>query len=125
MTAEETPSRGDIFHDRESMMKVWIDERRNIDVNASLMWENLRFFSVLITAIITANTFFLNLTVNNPSLGNGVFSLVLPSLVILLSIFGYRDMGRRWERTLEPIAHLNKLEELLGLHSPSYEEKCL
>jgi hypothetical protein len=53
----------------------------------------------------------------------GVACLVLTSLVISLSILGYREMARRWERTLEAIAHLNKLEELVGLRSVRPEKR--
>jgi hypothetical protein len=59
MTTDKTPFHGDIFGDRESILKVWIDERRSRDVNASLMWENLKYFTVLISGIITIDTFFL------------------------------------------------------------------
>ena len=36
---------GDILGHEESMLKVWVDERRSRDVNASLMWENLKLFA--------------------------------------------------------------------------------
>jgi hypothetical protein len=121
MSDDKTPEKS-IFQDKSKLLDIWKDERRSRDNSADLMWENLKFFSVLITALITANTFFLNLAVDNLSLGNSLFSLVLPSLIILLSIFGYRDMARRWRRTLEAIAHLIKLEGLLGLREPIPEE---
>jgi hypothetical protein len=126
MTTDETQSK-DIFGDRESMLKVWIDERRSRDFNASLMWENLKFFSGLISAIITVDTFFLKFTLDG-SMGSKYtseltfFSIVLPILVLVLSLCGRNDLRRRWKRTLEAIAHLSKLENLLGLDK-SVKEK--
>ncbi len=98
------------------MLKVWIEERRSRDVSVDLMWENLKFFSVLISGIITANASFLKLTFDNLTLGYAVYSLVLPFLIISLSFCGKSDLKRRWKRTLELIAYLNKLEDLLGLN---------
>jgi hypothetical protein len=119
---------GDILGHEESMLKIWIDERRSRDVNASLMWENLKLFSVLIPTIITVGTIFLRVALD-PSLTKYtdqllLGSLVFPSLVILLSACGIIDLHRRWKRTLEAIAHLLKLEALLGLHE-YYEGKVL
>jgi hypothetical protein len=116
----------DIFGDRDAILKVWQDERRSRDFNASLMWENLKFFSVLISAIITADTFFLKFAseVTNSTVISlfsipvnmiYLFSIPIPILVIFLSKYGKQDLRRRWSRTLEAIAHLSKLENLLGL----------
>lgn len=106
------------------MLKIWIDERRSRDISAGLMWENLKFFSLLISGLITANTFFLGFIFTNSSsrdpsinLGYSLITFVLPSLIIYLSLCGFLDLRRRWERTLEAIAHLTKLEDLLGLRA--------
>jgi hypothetical protein len=109
-----------IFQDKSKLLEIWKDERRSRDNSASLMWENLKLFSVLIPAIISVDTFFLGFIFDNSSqnhtYGLALLSLVLPVLVIALSIFGISDLYRRWKRTLEAIAHLLKLEGLLGLH---------
>jgi hypothetical protein len=121
MSDDNPKSQSNIFGDRESMLRIWIDERRSRDFNASLMWENLKFFSVLISAIITVDTFFLKLTFDGSLPGHAfelsIFSLVFPALVMSLSWFGKNDLKRRWDRTLEAIAHLIKLEDLLGLNA--------
>ena len=83
---------------------------------------------VLIPAIITIDTFFLQAIFDNESPENtsdnkspeNTFGLrflifVFPILAITLSLIGESNLKRRWERTLESIAHLNKLEDLLGL----------
>jgi hypothetical protein len=108
----------DIFTDKERMFKIWLDERRSRDKSADLMWENLKYFSVLISGLITANAFFHKLTFDNLTLGYASFSLMLPILIILLSFCGKSDLKRRWRRTLESIAYLNKLEDLIGLNEP-------
>lgn len=118
MNNHNTTSDRDIFNDEEKIFKVWLDERRSRDKSADLMWENLKYFSVLISGIITANAFFLKLTFDNLTLGYALFSLVLPSLIVSLSFCGESDLKRRWKRTLESIAYLNKLEDLIGLNEP-------
>jgi hypothetical protein len=119
-------SNGDIFKNRESLLKVWLDERRSRDVSAGLMWDNLRLFSVLIPAVITVNILFLNFIYRDPTketiLELQLISLVFPIMVISLSVAGNVDLFRRWNRTLEAIAHLIKLEGLLGLREPIPEE---
>lgn len=118
MSGDKTPQK-DIFQDKDKLLEIWKDERRSRDFNATLMWENIKLFSVLIPAIITVDTFFLGFILSNSLPGYyAVVTLVFPGLVIGLSWFGFSDLKRRWDRTLEAIAHLNKLEGLLGLHTP-------
>ena len=123
MTNSETLTPGDILNDPKSMLEVWKDERRSRDFNATLLWDNLKLFSVLIPAVITVETFFLKLvyegSVSKPPPELVWLSLVFPFVIILLSTAGIFDLYRRWIRTLEAIAHLNKLENYLGL------DKCL
>jgi hypothetical protein len=82
------------------------------------MWENLRLFSVLIPAVISVYALFLRL-IYEPSMGEytsvllGV-SWAFPIVVIILSGCDILDLYGRWNRTLEAIAHLSKLEKLLG-----------
>jgi hypothetical protein len=116
---KDNPTPTDIFTDKENMLKVWIDERRSRDYSVGLMWENLKLFSVLIPAIITANSFFLGLTLDDRSWSvYDLLSIVFPVLIVSLSMYGNKDLRRRWRRTMEAIAHLRKLEKLLGLDSP-------
>lgn len=116
MNNHNTTSDSDIFTNRERLLKIWLDERRSRDNSADLMWQNLKYFSVLISGLITANAFFLKLTFDNLTLGYALFSLMFPSMIMLLSFCGKSDLKRRWKRTLESIAYLNKLEDLLGLN---------
>lgn len=129
MTDDNVRSRK-IFEDPKFALKVWLDERRSRDVSAGLMWENLKFFSILISGLITANTFFLGFIFDNASPGNALVILgyslttfALPILIIYLSLCGVLDLKRRWERTLEATAHLTKLEELVGLRSSRPEKR--
>jgi hypothetical protein len=118
-SGDEIPQ-DDIFNERDKLLEIWKEERRSRDKSADLMWENLKLFSVLIPAIITVGTIFLRLALD-PSLAKYIddmllLSLVFPVLVVSLSLFGISDLYRRWKRTLEAIAHLLKIEGLLGLH---------
>jgi hypothetical protein len=122
MSNNNPTSQDDVFGNKERLLKIWSEERKSRDFNATLMWENLKLFSVLIPAIITVDTFFLKMTLDN-SLAEytailSLFSLVFPIMIISLTLCGNSDLRRRWERTLEAIAHLHKIEDLLGLNEP-------
>jgi hypothetical protein len=127
MSIDKWASHGDIFKDKESLLKVWLDERRSRDVSAGLMWDNLKLFSVLIPAVITVDTLFLNFIYEDSMKEHTLellwFSFAFPVMVILLSVSGNMDLFRRWNRTLEAIVHLNKLEKLLGLDEPLPQDK--
>jgi hypothetical protein len=118
---------GDIFKDKESLLKIWLDERRSRDVSAGFMWDNLKLFSVLIPAVITINTLFLIFIygdpMKEPTLELRLISLAFPVMVISLSVAGNIDLFRRWNTTLEAIVHLNKLEDLLGLNESLPQDK--
>ena len=121
MSVDKWASQGDIFRDKESLLKIWIDERRSRDVSACLMWQNLKYFSVLITGIISVDTFFLGFALrplSDYTFMLSLFSFVFPILVVALSLCARNDLKRRWKRTLESIAYLNKLDDLLGLNKP-------
>jgi hypothetical protein len=91
------------------------------------MWDNLKLFSVLIPAVITVDILFLNF-IYEDSMKEHIlellwFSLAFPVMVILLSVSGIMDLFRRWNRILEAIVHLNKLEKLFGLDEPLPQDK--
>ena len=93
MCADGTLTQGKILDDLKSMLEVWKDERRSRDISAGLMWENLKYFSVLIIGIITANAFFLKLTIDYPTrLECAGLSLVFPFLIISLAYIGNKDL---------------------------------
>ena len=89
----------------------------------------LKAFAVLIPAIITIDTFFLQAIFDNelPENTSGFRFLIFlfPSLVITLSLIGESNLKRRWERTLESIGYLNKLEDLLGLRGNLPENRTV
>jgi len=111
-----------IFEDRDSLIKIWSVERRSRDFMASLMWENVKTFSTLISALITADIFFLRFLLED--MGSSFqqhlvsvkfLSLILPTLIMAMSILGERELRREYVRLLESIVHLAKIENLLGL----------
>ena len=63
--------------------------------------------------LIAADTFLLKFSID---MKNWFFLIpILPVVILALSIAGKRDLNRRFHRVLEAIAHLSKLENLLGL----------
>jgi hypothetical protein len=106
-----------IFDDRDSLVKIWIEERRVRDFHAGLMWENVKYFSTLLSILITADILILRmlLEVNANSNLVLILSLILPAFIIVTSILGEQELKRRWKRVLEAITHCAKIESLLGL----------
>lgn len=108
------------FEDKELLTKLLLDEKRSRDFQAGLMWENLRYFSTLIAALLTADLYLANFLMGARLATWPTVSILfpLPATVFALSVFGERDLGRRWSRILEAIANSVKLEHLLGLNDP-------
>lgn len=108
----------DIFENRENLIEIWKEERRSRDFSAQLMWENVKYFTAIITALITAHmalfAFF-----RNAGIYQWMFYvplIIFPGSILLLSYYGERDLKRRWIRVLEAIVNLIKIEGILGLY---------
>jgi len=104
----------DIFDDKEMLMKVWTDERRRRDFQATLMWENIKNFSAIIASLITVDSIIL------AALSGGKIYLPIllpfvPMIIVFISAAGKYELTRRWVLVLEGNSHLFKLEQLLGL----------
>ena len=105
-----------IFHDKETLIKIWLDERRSRDFQATLMWENIKYYTTLISVLITADIFILKILLGVKMLALSILSLILPTFIIFISRLAEANLERRWRRFLECVVHLAKLESLLGLH---------
>lgn len=109
----------DPFADERLLMALLMDERRTLDLDASLMWENLKFFVPIVTLLITAD-----LTLTEFFLVYGRGMIILPMvtslvgvLVIALSFFGFSDLKERFRRMLMITTHVQKLELRLGIRA--------
>ena len=108
-----------IFDDKDKLIEIWKDERRSRDVSAQLMWENVKFFTTIIGALITAHMTLLGF-VKSSGIPQWIFygSLItFPGSILLLSIFAEKDLKRRWKRVMDAIVNLSKLEGLIGLYA--------
>lgn len=104
---------------KEFMERYLIDLKRQTDFQASLMWENLKFYSSITVAAVTAYVVVLGLfiaiiNVNKLAI---LITIALPALMIITSVQGERDLRRRWRRMLEVITTSAKIEEYVGLRS--------
>jgi len=106
------------IEDKDLLIKILLDERRSRDFQAALMWENVKFFSTLISALITADILLLRLFLDlkmRSSIPLLLLYLMLPGFIMSMSYMGERDLKRRWKRILEAIANCSKIESLLGV----------
>ena len=108
-----------VFDNNDHLLKIWVEERRRADFHASLMWENVKYFSTLLSILVTADVFIVKLWFEPKADPGIVFisSLILPVFIVATSILGEKELGRRWKRVLECLAISAKLEGLLGLCS--------
>jgi len=108
-----------IFEDRQNLIKIWENERRTRDLNATLIWENMKYFSGLFGGLLVAHTAFVTLISTN---NNDVLTLqfrfsvlAFPIAIICMALCAEIDLRRRWSKFLLVVTQLLKLEELLGL----------
>ena len=117
----------DIFDRPDRLLKIWENERTTRNYNTQLMWENIKFFVGLVSALLSAHMVLLGFfwTIRDHGsltlFGNtfnwfGIALLVFPGAISLISYYGWKDLRMRWQRFLLVATHLLKLEDLLGLH---------
>ena len=109
----------DIFDNIEKLIEIWKDERRTRDVSAQLMWENVKYFTTIIGALITAHMALLGF-IRDAGIPQWIFYgslIIFPVSILLLSYYAVRDLRRRWMRVMEAIVHLVKMEGILGLYN--------
>jgi len=109
----------DVFGKREELIRIWESERRTRDLNATLMWENMKYFSGLFGGLLVAHTALVTFIWTN---NQGTFPIELiqmmiafPIAIIGISCCAFIDIRRRWSKFLLVGTQLLKLEDLLGL----------
>lgn len=114
----------DIFKDKETLLRIWENERNTRDLAVKLMWENLKFFSIFIGTLLAAYIGFFDFiarTLISPdsiyaAILNGIILFPIPVTIFVLALYAYNDLEQRRERFYLVVTHLLKLEDLLGLH---------
>lgn len=107
-----------IFDNKKELIEIWKDERRTRDISAQLMWENVKYFTTIIGAFITAHMALLGI-IKDAGIPQWLFYgslIVFPVSIILLSYYATKDLKRRWKRIMDSIVNLIKLEGILGLY---------
>lgn len=112
----------DILDNKDRLMQIWERESRTRDLNVKLMWENLKYFGSLISALITASVTLIGF---NIQFGNEYFFLlliiILQLFIILLAQYAKNDLQERRRRFFLVVSHLLKLEVLLGFYDDSFQ----
>jgi hypothetical protein len=99
-------------------MRIWESERRARDLNSKLMWENLKYFGTLISALITASVTLMGFFfTKNPNILIPILIYGLQIFIILLAEYANNDLTERRKRFFLIVSHLLKIEVLLGLYS--------
>jgi hypothetical protein len=119
-------STDDIFSDsnRDLLIRMWERERITRDLNVKLMWENLKYFGTLISALITASVTLMGFFFENhahPLIP--ILIIGLQIFIIFLAIFADSDLTERRKRFFLIVSHLLKIEALLGLYDEDYSQK--
>jgi hypothetical protein len=113
--AKEKP----IFEDRQTLLDIWKTRSNDMKFYQDAMWKSVQYFFVLISALISANLVGIGTIVGLKTFQTQFYLLVtfliIPILVIILSFIGIAILRRRFSRFLELVAHLGKIEGLLGL----------
>lgn len=105
----------DIFSNKDQLLTIWKSERELTNFSAKLMWENVRTMTTIIAVLVTADIALMNFIFTSNSTYWPLLPF-LPSIIIIFSIYSWKDLKNRWRRVLESVAHLIKLESLLGLY---------
>jgi len=108
----------------EVLIRVWENERNSRNFAVKLMWENMKYFSILIGSLLTAYTALLGYISTNPisfaiysiAIFNIMILFPIPAFIIVLALYARNDLIERRRRFLLVVTHLLKLEQLLGLH---------
>ena len=117
--------------ERDELFRMWERERTTRDLNVKLMWENLKYFGTLISALITASVtlmgFFFTNHPNSPS-PSILFPILIYGLqifIIVLAEYANNDLTERRKRFFLIVTHLLKLEVLLGLYNDNSQVQKL
>ena len=104
--------------EREELFRIWESEKRTRDLNSKLMWENLKYFGTLISALITASVTLMGFFfTKNPNILFPILIFGLQIFIIFLAQYANNDLTERRKRFFLIVSHLLKLEVLLGLYS--------
>jgi len=90
---------------------------------AKLLWENIKFFATLLSALVTLDIYLSNFAMKFIEYGTSIsilmalLSMFMPFLILILSFIGHAELKRRWARLIETLASRAKVEALLRIHT--------
>lgn len=114
-----------LFNDPDQLIRIWENERKTRDFAVKLMWENMKYFGILIGSLLTAYTallgyitttkiafsdYFITITFNS------IILFPVPVVIFFLAWYARKDLIQRRRRFLLVVTQLLKLEDLLGLY---------
>jgi hypothetical protein len=117
-----------IFNDpnHDALFRVWENERKTRDFAVKLMWENMKYFGILIGSLLTAYVALLGYISTTKiafiaSPITFIFNLIIlfpvPVTIAILAWYARKDLIQRRRRFLLVVTQLLKLEDLLGLYT--------
>jgi len=114
--------------DRDTLRLVY--NRLSIEIIefAKLLWENIKFFATLLSALVTLDVYLSNFAMKFMEYGTYIsilmvsLSMFMPILILILAFIGHAELKRRWARLIETLASRAKVEALLGIHTDLSEE---
>ena len=112
---------GSILEDQEKLLFLYREFSDKEKFAISNVWLNVKFFTTISSALLTASIAVFKVIRNPAALGGSdiqsLFLLVvLPIMVVLISLIGIKNLEREYSRFLEWISVIEKLREKLGLY---------
>ena len=93
-----------------------------VDTFVRLLWEKIKFFATLLSALITIDVYYTNILlstqIDKPYIAIllAVISFAVPIAIISVAIIGHDELKCRWARLIETLTFRAKVETILGLH---------
>jgi len=93
-----------------------------VDTFVRLLWEKIKFFATLLSALITIDVYYTNILlstqIDKPYIAIllAVISFAVPTVIISVAIIGHDELKRRWARLIETLTFRAKVEAIIGLH---------
>jgi len=93
-----------------------------VDTFVRLLWENIKFFAMLLSALITIDVYYTNILlstqIDKPYIAIllAAISFAVPIVIISVAIIGHDELKCRWARLIETLTFRAKVETILGLH---------
>ena len=117
-----------IFEDREALIAILLSYESHAKFVIDKIWKSAQFFTTISTTLLAISAAFLgsktiSTFINSHEIVQPKFFAIIPFIVIIISIIGVLNLKREYERFLEWITSIIKIQEMLGLFKEISSER--